>query len=256
MREQLEKGLEQNSDHLTFNRNEPNGDICDVHDSDLFQDLQNDTENLITLTISTDGAAVFKSTKEKGLWPLQFIVNEIDLEYRFKRDNMFCSAISFGATPNMQTFMKTFIEEIMQINSEGGLSFMMKNGEKKCVKICPMIFTGDALAKQYVLNKASFNGYLGRAYCLHAGTRVDKQVQYCNRDNAPLRTNEQTRSDMLKAQLTGTKTNGYHGVSPLMAIDNFDVVKQVAIDKMHNIDMGVTKKLFKLFLDENNRKKR
>lgn len=211
-------------------------------------------KNIITLTLSTDGAAIFKATKEKSLWPLQFIVNEIVLEHRFRRENIFCSAISFGATPNMQTFMKPFLEEIMQINAEGGLSFKMKSGEIKKCKIFPMIFTGDTLAKQYVLNKGSFNGYMGCPYCLHAGTLVNKQVRYCNRDNAPLRTNDQTRSDMLEAQASGKKINGYFGVSPLMAIHNFDVVKQVAIDKMHNIDMGVTKKLFNLFLNEKNRK--
>lgn len=57
--------------------------------------------------------------------------------------------------------MKPFIEEIMQINAEGGLSFKMKCGAIKTCKIFPMIFTGDALAKQYVLNKVSLNGYYG-----------------------------------------------------------------------------------------------
>lgn len=256
LREQLKHILERNSDNLVFNTHRSKTHICDVHDAHLFQCLQDDAENTITLTFSTDGAVVFKATHEKSLWPLQFILNEIDLKHRFKRENMFCSAISFGATPNMQTFMKPFIEEIMQINAEGGLSFKMKCGKIKTCKIFPMIFTGDALAKQYVLNKVSLNGYLGCPYCLHAGTSVNKQVRYCNRDNAPLRTNEQTRADMIEAQTSGMRTNGYYGVSPLMAFDNFDVVKQIAIDKMHNIDMGVAKKIFNLFLDGENRKEK
>lgn len=176
---------------------------------------------IITLSFSTDGAVVFKSTKEKSLWPLQFIINEIDLEYRFKREK-----------------------------------FRMHSGEIKTIKIFPMIFTGDVLAKQYVLNKRSFNGYMGCSYCLHNGTLVNSQIQYCNRDNAPSRTNEQTRETvMLQAQMSAENINGYRGVSVLMTIENFDVVNQVAIDKMHNIDMGVTKRLFNLFLDEKNRKK-
>lgn len=257
VREQLEKVLERNSNHLIFDFSPSTSHICDVHDSLLFQQLHCNEENIetITLTLSTDGAALFKSTKDKSLWPLQFIINEIDLEYRFKRENMFCSAISFGKTPNMQVFMKPFIEEIMQINAEGGLSFRLKSGEMKTVKVFPMIFTGDVLAKQYVLNKTSFNGYMGCSYCLHRGTLVDKQIRYCNRDNAPSRTNDQTRADMLRAQMSGAKVNGYRGVSVLMAINNFDLVKQVAIDKMHNVDMGVAKKLFKLFLNDKNRKK-
>lgn len=93
---------------------------------------------------------------------------------------------------------------------------------------------------------------MGCPYCTHAGTLVNRQVRYCNRDNGPMRTNEQTRADMLMAQYSCMRTNGYYGVSPLMAFDNFDVVKQVAIDKMHNIDMSIVKQLFNLFLDGEN----
>lgn len=147
IREQLTKILERNSDNLIFNTQRSTTHICDVHDALLFQRM----ENIITLTFSSDGAAVFKATQEKSLWPLQFIANEIDLEHRFQRSNMFCSVISFGATPNMQTYLKPFIEEVKQINAErNGLSFKMKSGEIKKFTIVPMIFTGDALAKQYV----------------------------------------------------------------------------------------------------------
>lgn len=156
----------------------------------------------------------------------------------------------------MQVFLKPFIEEIDNINSEGGMIIRMKNGQVKTIKIYPMIFTGDTLAKEYVLNKVHFNGYKGCSYCLHNGTLVEGQVRYCKRDNGPLRTNKQTRADMLAAQETKTKVNGYHGVSALMAFKHFDVVRQVAIDKMHNVDMGVTKKMFHLFLDDKNRRKR
>lgn len=72
----------------------------------------------------------------------------------------------------------------------------------------------------------------------------------------PLRTNESTRADMMQAQISGEKVNGFKGVSALMAFEHFDVVWQPVIDKMHNIDMGIIKKLFDLFLDHRNRKKK
>lgn len=99
----LKSWLEQNSDHLIFDFQPPVSHICDVHDSLHFQNLRSTTRNesILTLTFSTDGAAVFNSTKDKSLWPLQFIVNEMELEHRFKRENMFCTAISFGKKPNM-----------------------------------------------------------------------------------------------------------------------------------------------------------
>lgn len=250
MKNQLRDVLERNSDYLKFDFNKPATDICDVHDSIHFQNLREQTGNipLITITVSTDGAALFKSTKEKSVWPIQLILNEIDLEHRFKRENVLCSAISYGKTPNMQVFFKPFIEEINKINAEGGISFTLKNGQKQTVKIIPMIFTGDTPARADVLLKSFFNGYKGCSYCLHKGTLVNKQIRYCKRDNGRLRTNEQVRADMLQAQIRNEKVNGYKGLSPLIAFDHFDVVWQVGIDKMHNVDLGVTALLFKLFL--------
>lgn len=250
--------LEKNSDHLNFNSHSPTNDICDVHDSIYFKHLKHDMKNspVITLTFSTDGAVLFKSAKEKSLWPLQFIINEIDLEYRFKRENMFCSTIAFGKTPDMKFFFKPFIEEINLINAQGGLSFTMKNGCVTTVKIVPMIFTGDVIARGYVLNKGQFNGYFGCPYCLHRGTLVNRQIRYCKRDNGPLRTNDEVRANMIEAHTTNEKVNGYHGISALLALDQFDVVWQVGVDKMHNIDLGVTKLMFKLFLSSKSRHER
>lgn len=67
---------------------------------------------------------------------------------------------------------------------------------------------------------------------------------------------QMSKQDMLEAQISGIRKNGYYGVSPLTAVDSFDVVKQIAIDKMHNIDMGITKNLFNLFLNFQNRKEK
>lgn len=258
LRNQLKTVLEQNSndDNLEFDLQSTSNAICDVHDSISYHNLRNYMPNdaAITLTLSTDGAPLFKSTKEKSVWPIQLIINEIKLEHRFERQNMLCAGVAFGKTPNMQTFFKPFIDEVMQINAEGGLSFKM-NGELKKVKIVPMIFTGDTLAKQYVLKKTSFNGYMGCPYCLHGGTLVKNQIRYCSRDTAALRTNDQTRIDMFEAQATATKVNGYNGISPLIAFDNFDIINQVAIDKMHCIDIGVIKRMFNMFFDTKNRSK-
>lgn len=257
-RSHMTQVLHQNSEHLSLNTRPPNVDICDVHDGLLFKNFKTNIGNIpyVTLTFSTDGAAIFKSTKDKSVWPIQFIVNEIDLKYRFKRENIFCAAISFGKTPDMQVFLKHFIKEITQINSEGGLPFETKNKETVKVMIYPMIFTSDILAKQYVLNKASFHGYKGCSYCLHDGTLINNRVRYCNKNNVPLRTNESTRDDMLQAQNSAEKVNGFKGVSALMALEYFDIVWQSAIDKMHNIDMGIIKKLFDLFLKHENKKQR
>lgn len=257
VKSQLRHILEQNEDHLIIGKNVCSDNICDVHDSHNFQQLKSKMGNVpyITLTLYTDGAAVFKSTKDKSLWPICALINEINLTNRFKRKNILCTAISFGKTPNMQMFFKPLIEEINAINDEGGMQFRNKNGVFETVKVIPMLFTADALAKAYVLNIMQHNGHYGCPYCLHCGTNIEgtTQIRYCNEHCAANRTNQRSRNDMISAHETAETVNGYKGLSPLMALgQNFDVNWQVVIDKMHNVDMGVARKLFDLFLNPKN----
>lgn len=149
----LKNILEQNAGNLLFDTRTSADDIYDVHDAQNFKRLKNEKENepYITLTMYTDGAAVFNSTKQKSLWPICVYINEIKLEHRFKRHNILCSALSFGKTPNVQYFFKPMIEEIKMINENGGIRFHDKSGQSMGVKVIPMIFSADAPAKADVL---------------------------------------------------------------------------------------------------------
>lgn len=93
-----------------------------------------------------------------------------------------------------------------------------------------------------------YNGYSGCPYCHHGGSLVDGQIRYCRENNACERSNENTRDAMKAAHLSRRPVRGFHGLSPLLALD-IDIVWQVTVDKMHNIDLGVIKKMFELFLD-------
>lgn len=257
----LKNILEQNVEQLIFETRSPPGDICDVHDSQNFKQLKEKMGNCpyITLTLYTDGAAVFKSTKEKSLWPICLYVNEINLEHRYKRKNILCSTLSFGKTPNMQIIFKPLMNEIERINAKGGVNFLDENGQKKVVKIIPMLFTADALAKADVLHLIQHNGRFGCPYCLHPGTHIEgtKYIRYCNRNCNTNRTNRGARNDMIQAHHSGAIVNGYKGLSPLLAMGNqFDVVWQTVIDKMHCVEMGVIKKMFDLFLNNKYRSER
>lgn len=64
-------------------------------------------------------------------------------------------------------------------------------------------------------------------------------------------------TDMIQAHATGSRINGYHGLSALMTFGkDFDIVWQVVIDKMHCVDTGVIKKMFDLFLITKGNKER
>lgn len=90
--------LQRNSNFINLNSDSSSSLIRDVHDANGFKKFKSEMLNIqyITLTVNTDGGAVFKKTKDKSFWPIQFYVNEIDLEHRFDRENMLCSSMSFG----------------------------------------------------------------------------------------------------------------------------------------------------------------
>lgn len=224
--------------------------MTDIFDGELYRNLvlQNQDQKFITLTLNTDGARVFRTATKSSVWPLQFYVNEIEQNKRFQRSNLLISSIAFGNAPDMGTFLRPFLEEINKLNADGGMPVKM-NGHITKVLIIPHLWTLDSVAKCDVLNKVQFNGYNGCPYCFHPGTKVGRNdIRYSNANNAADRNDADTRNAMREAHLIGARVRGYKGLSPLIVLPNFDIIWQVVIDKMHNVDLGVVKKLFELFL--------
>lgn len=223
-------------------------DISDIFDGEIYKNLRNKyaDHKFITLTINTDGAKVFKSTSKGSLWPLQFYINEIDIKKRFRRSNIMIASIAYGESPDMTSFLKPFITEINDINTNGGLKICV-NGSEEFVYVFPLLFTLDSVAKCEVLLKRQYNGYNGCPYCHHNGTLIPRNhVRYCREHNASLRTDENTRDAMLQAFQTGKGSKkpirGYNGISPLYALP-IDLVWQIPIEKMHNSDLGAMRKI-------------
>jgi hypothetical protein len=225
--------------------------ISDIFDGEFYKSLVKNCHDrkFVTLTVNTDGAPVHKSATKASLWPLQFFINEIRLENRFKRSNILVSSIAFGGTPDMTSFIRPFVEEINFINNNNGLKIDI-GGREEHVFVIPLIFTLDSVAKCDVLQKVQYNGYRGCPYCHHKGTLIpSNNIRYCHLHDGSLRTNLNTRNAMLTAHTTGKTARGYKGLSVLCALPYFDLVWQVPIDKMHNMDLGVARKLFDLWLN-------
>lgn len=245
--------------HLKLTPSESrDGVISDVHDAENFKSIKSAMGNteFISLTWSTDGVVGVKAAKDKSLWPIQMYINEIDLMHRFKRENMLVAAFAFGKTPDMNVLMRPFIEEINLINRNGGLSVKFGDTIKRLM-IVPAIFTADSVAKCYVLGKTQHNSRFGCPYCLHPGSRIpdSNQLKYCFEDNAADRTSEQSKFEMIQAYEIDETVRGYKSVSPIIKFEiiDYDVIWQIAIDKMHSIDLGVTRKIFNLLFDTSNR---
>lgn len=242
-----------------INTQQTRNGIHDIFNSDVYRNLKQKmrTAKFVTLTMSTDGAVVQKSPKDKSLWPLQLIVNEIELKERFRRKNIISAAFDYGKTPDMAVFMKSFIIELNEINETGGLKIRIdENGQTERFFVILIAITSDSVAKPYILKCTQHNGHNGCPYCYHFGTvpQGTRSIRYSFSGNCASRTHEESKRFMLEADVSGTKVKGYTGISPVLALDEpFDVVWQVVIDKMHSIDLGVIKRFFDVILDKNNK---
>lgn len=82
-----------------------------------------------------------------------------------------------------------------------------------------------------------------------------------NDDSVRLRTQDSTISDLTKllkkrrTQPNYEDVKGVKGLSPLLAITEFDIIRGCPVDYMHSVLLGVVKHLFKLWFHQNLKKK-
>lgn len=250
----IEIAIEKNRFHWPRDSNDVMSDVCDGEIyGNIFQKMNG--RKFVTLCASTDGVVVVKASRKKSLWPIQFIINEIDQKYRYKRENIICAAFAFGDTPDMGMFFKEFVQELNKINSAGGLAINV-SGRVENVMVFLTHITTDSVAKCHVAKITQFNGHYGCPYCYHKGTIVApaKNVKYCVEHNDVDRTHDESQEAMIEAISNDQIVRGYRGISPVLALDTLiDSVWIFSIDKMHSIDLGVVKKIFNIFLESKNK---
>lgn len=146
--------------------------ISDVHSADLYQRIKkNQDEVLITLTVNSDGVNVFKSKRHGSLWPIQAVVNEISPLQRFSFDNSLLCSLWFDRDPDMGLFFMNFVEQIKDLN-ENPIYILDNQGVPKKVKVVPLLFAMDIIARCLLQMFVQFNGRKACGYCLHPGKKI------------------------------------------------------------------------------------
>lgn len=108
--------------------------------------------------------------------------------------------------------------------------------------ICLSKVICDAPAKSFILCTKGHNSYFGCTKCVTEGTYINNRMCY-NNLNAPLRTNIDFRS--------GHYGEDYHtGISPLLQLE-IDIVKNIPLDYMHLVCLGVMKRLLQFWVRGN-----
>nr|CAI5830353.1 unnamed protein product [Callosobruchus analis] len=129
-------------------------------------------------------------------------------------------------------FLKLFVEEYKSLHSSG-----LVLGEKTYLLKLNCIIS-DAPAKAFILNVKNHTGYFGCCKCICEGDYVERRVVFLSDNSAP-RTNDSFRNR--------TQPEHHRGPTILETLD-IDIIKQVPLDYMHLVLLGVTKRILTLWL--------
>ncbi|CAI6365904.1 unnamed protein product [Macrosiphum euphorbiae] len=184
-----------------------------------------DFNNVLKLGINIDGLPISKSSKNQ-LWPILLsIINCSELS-----NFVIPIGIFQGLTkPSSVTeYFHPFLLDI-SILLDSGLCvndkiFKFEIGHIVC----------DSQAKAFLLNVKGHNGYFGCSSCTQEGRYLQNRMTYYPDIDAPLRSNE--------SFLNKVNEEYHKGDSPLELLP-INIVNNVCLDYMHNICLGITKRL-------------
>ncbi|XP_062504701.1 uncharacterized protein LOC134181439 [Corticium candelabrum] len=154
----------------------------------------------------------------------------------------------------MHLFLKPIMEELVHLE-ETGILIDTPYGSKIC-KARLRLMTIDLPARAIVMNMKYYNGEKYSQFCLQSGTTLPEI--HCTdfghmRKKVVLRDNASLQRHSEEALKTGTTIYGVKGVSPLARVKSVDLVKSCAIDWMHCVLLGVTRKRFEIRLSKDTR---
>ena len=173
----------------------------------------------IPLSLNVDGMPLFNSSK-LSMWP---VLCSIQLE----PVTVFPLSITCGNKPSDLAFLEDNIAELKNVIANGlVIDSCHYNIEIKCI-MC------DAPAKALVKAVKQFSGYYGCDRCEQTGQWMGK-ITYPEIRNLPLRTDDSFRRQRQEEH--------HKGVTPMLQLP-IDMIKQFPIDYMHQVCLGVMRRL-------------
>lgn len=222
----------------------------DIYDGSVYKKLEESflsDKNNISFMWYTDGIPLFKSSAF-AIWPVYLAINELPYKERFKKENIILAGLWFGnKKPVPYLFLRAFKESLEIIYR--GITLKISNIKKILVRGLIICCTCDLPAKSLFYNMNQFNGYYGCPLCKLIGKRINNVHFFPFKNNLDLRTSSGTKEDASTADKTKKKKNGVKGHT-LLSKTVHDFIAASAIDIMHCVFGGVTKKLMHLWFNK------
>lgn len=185
----------------------------------------------VELDINCDGAPIFDNSKNNTvIWPILG-------RFRNLKSPVFPFAIYGGnAKPNdFNALIKPFVDEFIEKRE----NFTYKN-ESISIKIRSIIL--DAPARASLCGIVGHTGYSSCPRCHCEGSRFANKTVFLTHDDN-LRTNQEFRNK--------TDTAHNRATSYFEKIEDLDMIRSFPIDYLHNILLGIMRKLLNIWFGKN-----
>lgn len=213
----------------------------DVYSGELLRKIMSLNNNVLSLTISTDGVSLRKSNTA-SFWPLQIVCNFLPPNLRYRKENIIVAAFFYGSKPDMCNLFEPFVKEMAKLETEG---FLMNDEFFQ-----PIVThaTFDLPAKAAFQKIRQYNGYYACGYCLHPGEATSDGIRYTYMtEESELRTHTNMLSTLNNVNRHRNDKdyveNGVYGISPAIGFEHFDLINSFGVDYMHCVTIGVVKKM-------------
>ena len=225
-----------------------NAGLQDIYHGSIFKELTQgilSSKDNISFMWYTDGVRIFKSSK-LNVWGFFLIILELPYEERFKLENVLLVSLWFGdkkPVPNL--FLQPLKKSLKKLYK--GINLYVTDLDREIiVKGIVLCGTADLPAKALFLSMNQYNGRFGCQVCLQEGNTVDRTRTYSYQENILLRTEENVLECSMQALDIRQPVCGVKGPSVISKICP-KFITSTAVDVMHCVFEGVTKKLIELW---------
>ena len=226
-----------------YNRKEENMDaIKDIYNGKEYKKMSQpngflaQSKNNFSFSMNVDGMKVSNSSNASA-WPILLTINELPPHARKK--HMLLGGIWVeNFHPYLNMFLMPTISKLRSLYKTG--IWWKPDGNNEITNrfvtlICPV----DSVARVSLLNVTQFNGEFACTFCYSKGEVNASTRTYPIENNAPSRTDNEIRHDMIEAHESQNKVRGIKGIWSLIKLKDFDLSRGVVVDSMHNIFLSV-----------------
>lgn len=262
-----QRGLASVIDYHRDHHNRQEGFICDVQDGSEYKAIKEHLRGPhdIVCMWNTDGLQLSSSSKQE-LWAILGTICEVPP--RLRSSFLIVFGVYVGnKDPDMNVFLKPFVESLKKIQDKGGLSWIHPvSKEQMLSQVVAPVLVADAPAKALVCHHKRFNSRFGCNICEQKARLVDpeeeenpdqnlqqnprkrkrRQRRYLYQedvDPAPLRSGARMDLQGELAAIRAKSRKGVRGKAVISASPFLDRASCVAAEYLHLILLGVVRYL-------------